>query len=88
MHRLWDVFFLPPVLRLKRRCFGQRALFTNPLFHGIENNKPTEPTQEGKPRAGDADEEHVKDVDLPDVSPVSTVLHWQLNTWAVSVPRS
>jgi hypothetical protein len=45
--------------RLKRRFFAH----------------PTEQILEGKVRAGDKDKEYGEDVDLPDVSPLSTFLH-------------
>ena len=63
--------------RLKRRFFTSRARSPPSPLEAPAHKQPTEPTLDGKVRGG---EERNKDVDLPDVSPISPlVVHWHLN---------
>jgi len=66
--------------RLKRHFLTRRARSPTPPLEAPANNEPTEPTPDGKVKAG---EERNKDVDLPDVSPISPLgVHWHLNIMA------
>jgi hypothetical protein len=63
--------------RLKRRFLTRHARSPPSPLEALANNEPTEPTPDGKVRAG---EERNKDVGLPDVSPISPlVVHLHLN---------
>jgi len=86
---LWGVFGIPFLLRtpanesvqlqerLKRRFLTRRAHSPPSPSQAPANSEPTEPIPDGKVRSG---EERKKDVDLPDVSPISPlVVHWHLN---------
>ena len=63
--------------RLKRHFLTRRARSPPSPLEAPANNEPTEPTPGGKEKAG---EEPNKDVDLPNVSPISPLgVHWHLN---------
>jgi len=80
MRRLWGVFVVPSRLRtptnesvrlqerLKRNFLIRRARSPPSPLEAPSNKEPTDPTPDGKVKAG---EEPNKDVDLPDVSPIS-----------------
>ena len=71
--------------RLKRRFLTRHAHSPSSTLEAPANNELTEPTPNWKVRAG---EERNKDVDLPDVSPISPlVVHCHINMMAISVPR-
>ena len=89
IRRLWRVFVIPSLLRttangsvqlqerLKRHFLTWRARSLHSPLDAPTNNEPTELTPDGKVKAG---EERNKDVDLPDVSPISPLgVHWHLN---------
>ena len=62
--------------RLKHHFLTKRA-HSPPSPLEAPDNEPTEPTPDGKVKAG---EEPNKDVDLPNVSPISPLgVHWHLN---------
>ena len=72
--------------RLKRRFLTRRARSPPSPLEAPTNNEPTEPTPDGKGKAG---EERNKDVDLPDVSPFSPLLvHLHLNMMGYQCPAN
>ena len=72
--------------RLKRRFLTRRARLPPPPLEAPANNDRTEPTPDGKVRAR---AERNKDVDLPDVSPISPlVVHWHLNVIGYQFPAN
>ena len=63
--------------RLKRRFLIRQARSPLAPSEAPANSQPTEAIPDGKVRPG---EERNKDVDLPDVSPISPLgVHWHLN---------
>ena len=95
--RLWGIFVVPSLLRtpanesvrfqecLKHRFLTRRARLPPSPLEAPTNNEPTEPTPDGKVRAR---AERNKDVDLPNVSPISPlVVHWHLCVIGCQCPR-
>ena len=72
--------------RLKRRFLTRRAHSPPSPLEAPANNERNEPTPGGKVRVGG---ERNKDVDLPDVSPISPlVVHWHLNMMGYQCPAN